>query len=290
MRNLDFHPNVVAISLRINKTNLVALVVADLSNFFFMELAKGLEQELARQNYQMVIASSGGEVEKERELIQALTERRIDALVIASVDSKGNQITKCIKSGILVVLVDRITTYKFLWNDFESAYQLTKLLIQNGHHKIAIVNVKLSNLNGYNRLEGYKKALEEEGIEPEEALISPSNFSEEQAYKFVKKIMMRKKKPTAIFCANNIMLEGTLMALRELNLQIYKDVSVVALGNLNCNKYINPQITSAGQDSFTMGKQAGKLLMQLFHGKNSYCTQMVIDANIVERESVRNIQ
>ena len=121
-------------------------------------------------------------------------------------------------------------------------------------------------------------------------LISPSNFSEEQAYKFVKKIMMRKKKPTAIFCANNIMLEGTLMALRELNLQIYKDVSVVALGNLNCNKYINPQITSAGQDSFTMGKQAGKLLMQLFHGKNSYCTQMVMDANIVERESVRNIQ
>ena len=242
----------------------------------------------------MVIASSGGEVEKERELIQALTERRIDALVIASVDSNGNQITKCIKSGIPVVLVDRtikgITTNQILWNDFESAYQLTKLLIQNGHHKIAIVNVKLSNLNGYNRLEGYKKALEEEGIEPEEALISPSNFSEEQAYKFVKKIMMRKKKPTAIFCANNIMLEGTLMALRELNLQIYKDVSVVALGNLNCNKYINPQITSAGQDSFTMGKQAGKLLMQLFHGKNSYCTQMVMDANIVERESVRNIQ
>ena len=294
MRKFDYHPNVVARSLRINKTNFVALVVADLSNFFFMELAKGLEQELARQNYQMVIASSGGEVEKERELIQALTERRIDALVIASVDSNGNQITKCIKSGIPVVLVDRtikgITTNQILWNDFESAYQLTKLLIQNGHHKIAIVNVKLSNLNGYNRLEGYKKALEEEGIEPEEALISPSNFSEEQAYKFVKKIMMRKKKPTAIFCANNIMLEGTLMALRELNLQIYKDVSVVALGNLNCNKYINPQITSAGQDSFTMGKQAGKLLMQLFHGKNSYCTQMVMDANIVERESVRNIQ
>ena len=94
MRKLDYHPNVVARSLRINKTNLVALVVADLSNFFFMELAKGLEQELARQNYQMVIASSGGEVEKERELIQALTERRIDALVIASVDSNGNQITK----------------------------------------------------------------------------------------------------------------------------------------------------------------------------------------------------
>ena len=67
MRKLDYHPNVVARSLRINKTNLVALVVADLSNFFFMELAQGLEQELARQNYQMVIASSGGEVEKERE-------------------------------------------------------------------------------------------------------------------------------------------------------------------------------------------------------------------------------
>lgn len=293
MKDLEYHPNAIARSLRSNKTKLVALVVADLSNRFFMEIAKGLEQEVSGMGYQLVIASSDGDAKKERWILEALTERRIDGLVIAASDSSGDNIRKCLSQGIPVVLVDRelkgVTTNQVLWKDFDNSYRLVRLLTLKGHRKIAIVNVTLSNPNGNNRLLGYKQALVEAGIPIRGDFISPSNFNISQAYRFVKQVMQEEDRPTALYCANNIMLEGALQALRELDLKIYDDVSVVAFGSLECNKYIVPQITSAEQDSFSMGCQAGKILSRLFSGEGIYSMQMVLDSEIVERGSVKRI-
>lgn len=294
MQACDYHPNAVARSLRINKTNLVALVVADLSNHFFMDIAKGLEMEISRHGYHLVIASSDGDVNKERELIETLSDRRIDALVIASVDSHGEKIQKCLRQGIPVVLVDRniaeVNANKILWNDFDSSYQLTKYLIDHGHEDIVIINVTLTNPNGSYRLKGYKQAMSDAGLKWNEDYISPSNFNEEQAYRFVMKVMSQEKRPTAVYCANNIMLEGTLRALRDLGLKVYEDVSVVAFGNLVCNKYITPQITSAEQDSLAMGQQAGEVLTKLLSGSSTYSVQIVLNSRVVERGSVKKIR
>lgn len=293
MKQLEYRPNAIARSLRSNKTNLIALVVADLSNRFFMEIAKGLEQEIASIGYHLVIASSDGKVDKERGLLETLTERRIDGLVIATSDSSGENIRKCLNQGMPIVMIDReikgIMTNQVLWKDFDNSYRLVRLLIQKGHKKIAIVNVTLSNPNGNDRFLGYRKALEEAGLPIREEYISSSNFSIMQAYKYVKQVMQGTDPPTAIYCANNVMLEGTLQALRELKLRVYEDVSVVAFGSLECNRYIAPQITSAEQDSFSMGCQAGKILKELFSGKGRYSTQIVLDSEIVERGSVREI-
>ncbi|MBT9775233.1 substrate-binding domain-containing protein [Clostridium sp. MCC353] len=294
MKQLEYHPNAVARSLRINKTNLIALVVADLSNHFFMEIAKGLEIEVSKMGYHLVIASSGGNIEKERELIDTLVGKRIDGLVIASSDSDGDKIQKCLSLGIPVVLVDRtiknITTNQILWKDFECSYKLTRLLTDNGHKRIGIVNVTLTNPNGSSRLEGFKQAITDAGIPVSEAFISPSNFSQRQAYDYVMEIMQKENRPTAIYCANNIMLEGTLQALRELELKVYDDVSLVAFGRLECNKYITPQITSADQDSLEMGHRAGEILSGLLAGKNTYSTQIILDSKIKERGSVKKIR
>ncbi|MBS6645618.1 MAG: LacI family DNA-binding transcriptional regulator [Clostridiaceae bacterium] len=294
MKQLEYHPNAVARSLRINKTNLIALVVADLSNHFFMEIAKGLEIEVSKMGYHLVIASSGGSIEKERELIDTLVGKRIDGLVIASSDSDGGKIQKCLSLGIPVVLVDRtiknITTNQILWNDFDCSYKLTRLLTDNGHERIGIVNVTLTNPNGSSRLEGFKQALTDAGLPISEAFISPSNFSERQAYDYVMGIMQKENRPTALYCANNIMLEGTLLALRELGLKVYDDVSLTAFGRLECNKYITPQITSADQDSLEMGHQAGEILSGLLAGKNTYSTQIILDSRIRERGSVKKIR
>ena len=294
MKQLEYHPNAVARSLRINKTNLIALVVADLSNHFFMEIAKGLEIEVSKMGYHLVIASSGGSIEKERELIDTLVGKRIDGLVIASSDSDGGKIQKCLSLGIPVVLVDRtiknITTNQILWNDFDCSYKLTRLLTDNGHERIGIVNVTLTNPNGSSRLEGFKQALTDAGLPISEAFISPSNFSERQAYDYVMGIMQKENRPTALYCANNIMLEGTLLALRELGLKVYDDVSLTAFGRLECNKYITPQITSADQDSLEMGHQAGEILSGLLAGKNTYSTQIILDSRIRESGSVKKIR
>lgn len=293
MQELDYHPNAVARSLRKSQTNLIALVIADLSNHFFMELAKGLELEISKLGYQLVIASSGGDMDKERGLIDSLVEQRINGLVIATSDSQGDKIQKCLNLGIPVVLVDRtikgLTTNQILWNDYDNSYQLTRLLTDHGHQRVAIVNVMLSNPTGYNRLNGFKQALMDAEIAVDQALISPSNFSEDQAYEYILKIMKMDQPPTAIYCANNIMLEGTLRALRELGKRVYEDVSVVAFGNLLCNKYISPIITSVNQNSLEMGCRAGEILAAAIAGKQKYSTQLILESDLLEGGSVKRI-
>lgn len=294
MRRLDYRPNAIARSLRSQKTNLVALVIADLSNPFFMEIAKGLEERMAEMGYHLVIASSGGKVKKERELLDTLIEKRIDGLVIASSDNSGDQINKCMQAGIPVVLVDRIipdvSASQILWDDEEYAYRLTRHLIENGHREIAVVNVTLTNPNGMRRLEGYRKALREAGILENPRFISPSNFSSQEAYEFIRTVMEGENRPTAVFCANNIMLQGTLQALRDLGLSVYEDVSVVVFGNPECNRYISPLITAALQDTMAVGQAAGDILKRAIMKKESVREQIVMKSELLMGGSVKKIR
>ncbi|MCH3918417.1 MAG: LacI family transcriptional regulator [Spirochaetia bacterium] len=294
MQEMDYHPNAIARSLRSNRTNLIALVIADLSNRFFMEIAKGLEYEISSLGYQLLIASSGGEPAKEKKIINALIEKQIDGLVVASSGGNTRELQKCLAFDIPLVLIDRpvegIRTDQILWNDFEASYQLTDLLIKKGHRKIAIVNVTLSNPTGRNRLAAFKKALEDASVEIDDRYISASNFNRDEAYAFVYDLMSKPNPPTAFFCVNNIMLEGTLQALKDLGSRIYEDVSIVVFGDAECNRYISPKITVAYQDSLLMGRNAGILLSHRLEGKDGFSvSQLVLDAPIHEGGSVRSL-
>ena len=107
MQELHYRPNAIAQSLRSNRSNMIGLIVADLSNQFFMKVAKGLEKSVAAKGYNLVVASSDGRPEKERKLIRAMNDKRLDALCIASVDSEADTINDVIRSGMPIVLVDR---------------------------------------------------------------------------------------------------------------------------------------------------------------------------------------
>ena len=125
MQELHYRPNAIAQSLRSNRSNMIGLIVADLSNQFFMKVAKGLEKSVAAKGYNLVVASSDGRPEKERKLIRAMNDKRLDALCIASVDSEADTINDVIRSGMPIVLVDRVlndvNTSQVCWNDEQSA-------------------------------------------------------------------------------------------------------------------------------------------------------------------------
>lgn len=293
MEALRYRPNAIARSLRSSRSNMIALVVPDLSNRFFMEAAKGLELETGKAGYNLVIASSGGKAEKENALIDSLVERRVDGLVVAPSDQKGERIRACMEMHIPVVLIDRgiegLETSQVLWNNFSGAYDLTKILIDHGHTAIGIVNVSLNNVNGAGRLSGFHQAMQDAGLPRRKEYESKSNFCVEEAHAFVKKVLQLPAPPTALFCANNIMVEGALRALQELHLRLYEDISIVAFGNLECNKYLYPRITAADQDSIEMGRRAGLILDDLLCSGKTELTKVVLNAKLTEGGSVRRL-
>jgi LacI family transcriptional regulator len=293
MEEMHFLPNAMAQSLRNRRSNMVALVVADLTNSFFMGVAKGLEATVAQMGLSLVVASSNGSVEKERQLIDTLVERRMDGIVLAPVDKDAEKTAGCARRGIPLVLIDRtiegIDTNQVLWNDQESAYDLTRLLISRGHRRIGIINVSLKSSSGLERLSGFKKALEDASLPFIKEYSSRPNFSHREAYDSVMAMLSLPTPPTALFCANNVMVDGALQAAAEKNLLIYDDLSLVGFGNLECNRYVHPRITSACQDSMQMGEQAGNILLRLVQHKVGSTTKIILQTTIQEGESVRTI-
>ena len=290
MQELHYRPNAIAQSLRSNRSNMIGLIVADLSNQFFMKVAKGLEKSVAAKGYNLVVASSDGRPEKERKLIRAMNDKRLDALCIASVDSEADTINDVIRSGMPIVLVDRVlndvNTSQVCWNDEQSAEQLTKLLLANNHRRIAVVNVTLSHSVGRNRLAGFKKAMQEAQISLPKSYISPSNFSAEDAYRYVLRVMKQKSRPTALLCCNNVMAEGALRAIGELGLKIYDDVSLVAFGSQDWNKYLMPKITSIEMDSCDMGERAGSIMVDMINSGPKIAAKMILSGRLMEGGSV----
>jgi LacI family transcriptional regulator len=293
MAALEYRPNANARSLRSKNSRLIALVIPDLSNRFFMEAAKGLESVISSSGYELIIAGSGKKVEKERTIINSLLEMRVAGLVTACIDKNPERLNACESMGIPVVLIDRkveaIHASQILWNDYAGSYQLAKHLLDNGHKDIAIVNVSLQNNNGLKRLEGFKKALKDANQNLPKEYISPPNFTEEDACEYVIKLFRSVRPPSAIFCANNIMLEGTLSAMRALKLQVYNDVSLVVFGNPECNKYLDRKITASIQDIRLMGEIAGKRICDLLGNKRTRESKIVLDVEIVYGDSVKKL-
>ena len=293
MQESQYRPNAVARSLRSNKTHMVALIIPELSNLFFTRAVEGIERELTKCGYSCAIASSERNKEKEIELIEMFLERRIDGLIIAPADLSGESIKYCINSGVQVVLFDRnipeLKKNKVLWNNIKGAYSLTKHLIEKGHQKIAVINVSLENANGKDRLEGYRQALTEAGIVERKEYITKSNFCEEDAYMSAKALFQLPDPPSAVFCANEIVLNGTLSALQDLELKVYEDVSVVAFGSCECNRFITTKITTVEQDCMEMGKQAGNLLKHILNQEYEENSVIVLDTKLVKRDSVKTI-
>lgn len=274
---LGYRPNLVARSLKSNNTGIIGLVVADISNHFFMKVAKKMEDIISASGYQIIYTSSDGNIEKEHQILSMFEERRVDALVIASCDSNAVRLNKLTEDGTPVIAIDRkvpgLQADIVVVDDMDSSYRLVEELILRGHTEIAVNNVLMSISSGKERLEGVRMAMHAHGLSLREDWVSSGGFSSDDSRQWVKEIFTKEgPRPTAVFCANNVMTEGTLLALEELNLKIPDQVSVVSFGELPMHQLIRPRIESVVQDPFRIGQLAGELvLMRLKGEKEGFC-------------------
>lgn len=294
MEMVNYKPNSIARSLRNQKSQMIGLIVADLANLFFMEMAKGIEQAVSSHGYNIIIASSDGDVQKERRILAALLKERPAALIITPFDNNGSQLQEFVDVGIPVVMADRyIRGFEcdvVCAVNFRMAYELTNYLLSKGHRDIAIANVLLSISSGIERYEGFLKALSEKGLKPVSKWVSSGSFNQQESYKWVKETFSAPSPPTALICANNIMTIGALHAFKDLGLKIPSDVSVVSMGEIPLHSLIDPRITYSQQDGFKMGEYAGQMAIERIEkGMNRNYMKKEISSPIMEYNSVRQI-
>jgi LacI family transcriptional regulator len=291
---LKYRPNSIAKNLRTSTSRMIGFILADMGNYLFMQIAKGIEQAVSASGYNIMIAGSDGDVQKERRLLRAMLEERPAALIISSFDSTSHCLKDFIDLGIPVVMTDRYLDDfggdVVVLDNYQAAYSMTNYLIERGHRDIAIANVLLSISSGRERYAGFLAALSERKIKLNNRYVSGGNFDALSCKTWVKELFSHKKRPTALICANSIMTEGALLALQELSLRVPEDISLVSIGKIPFQELIEPKITSSVHDGFLMGAHAGRMALDRIEGKKTEGGEKIIlESRLVEYGSVRNV-
>lgn len=266
---LNYEPSAIARSLKQDKTFMIGIIVPDITNPYFMEISKGIEDTVGQRGFQLMFCSSDENTDKESRLLQLLNEKRVDAVVIATAGGNGGKIASMSRSGLPIVLIDRSLESPeglkkldlVAENNEEGAFMLTKRLLQDGHTALGVVNGPSSVSTGRERLEGVLRAMREWGIE-RPLHIYNGDFSVEGGIRAVRRFWQADQKPTAIVSLNNRMTFGVLLELIRSGLHIPSDVAIASFGEVEAGRLLKkPQLYYIDQQPYDMGKRAGELLL-----------------------------
>lgn len=290
---LGYRPNSLARSLKKQHSSLVGVVVGDLTNMFFMQLAKGLESELAAAGYHIIMAAHEESTEKERSIVEMFLEHKVSSIVTTTCFTSGDYYASIQRTGVSVIFVDRlIDNYHadtVVEGNESSSRELVTYLLQHGHRRIAVVNGNLDLHTARRRYEGYLNAMSRYGIEPQKGFIVDGSSG--RSYARVKELFQatpREAWPTAIFTTNNMRAEGTLRALLELGVRIPEEVSVVSYGDISMPWLFSLRLTHVDQNMVRIGEKTADLVLEKIK-KPDVVRQCIIDSSVIYGNSVLDL-
>ena len=287
-----YQPNVAARSLASNRTNVVGLVIPNsVSNFFtdpyFSRLTEGIAYACNENDYVLSLFIFNSK-EIEHKLFPRLTRRgMVDGIIIQSTGLHDEAINYLTEGDIPYVIAGRsINAPQASYVDVENrsgAFKATMHLIQLGRKRIATITGTLDTSVGLDRLEGYRKALEDSRIDIDESLITEGDFTELGSYYATKRLLVHN--PDAIFVASDTMATGTIQALREENISIPKDIALVGFDDLPPSRSATPPLTTVRQPIRRFGTTLMETLLDILENGPEPPRKIIFDTELVIRES-----
>ncbi len=272
---LNYYPNSVARSLKSNTTYTIGFVVSDISNNYFTVLSKAIEDVIESQHYNLIVCSTDGKKDKEYTYLKLLLEKKVDGIILNTTGENDSFIASLSKKIPIVLCHRKINAKDFKGDLLDSdningVYSLTKHLISFGHRKIGIINGLQNVSTGKERFEGFKKAMQEIGIDVNNnyKFRFDEDFSLEGGYQGAAELMKLKDKPTAVIAMNNEMMVGALKYFRTHNINIPDTFSVASYGDIiNADLlYVQPSIVTL--NPWVIGKKMGELIMERIETQN----------------------
>lgn len=293
MKELNYQPNLAARALVTGRTHAMGLVAPDLVHPFFAEVAKGISRVLRKRGYGLVIASSEEDPELERQEIDQLLARGVDALLIASTQWTVESFRRIEERKIPYVLIDRKflgLAANFVGIDDETAGEIgTGHLIERGCRRPAHIGGRdISTALG--RLEGYRRALARRGIATPADYVVITAYSDDsgdvEGYRAMQGLLAADPRPDGVFCYNDTTAMGAMRAILDAGLRVPEDVAVVGCGNVRYAAFLRVPLTSVDQQSETMGERAAKLALSLVESKTPLRPKSVLlEPKLVARQS-----
>lgn len=299
IRELDYHPNHVARSLKTSKTRTLGIIVPDMTIPFFPRVIRGAEAAARERNYSLIAVNSDESGARQKELLSLLRSQRVEGilLVVGAGSAPLAEIARIRHSGIRLVCLDRIPDGLEIDSvavENSAAAELgVNHLLSMGHRRIAIVTGPLKLRNEQERLQGYQSALGRSGLTPDDALIWEGNLHPEDVAAISReRLASLRARPDAILATNGPTGLGVLRAFRDRRLKTPEDIGFATFDELTVDDLFTPAITTIVQPAFEIGFRAAEILLQRLEESQDQAAPMTVrlPARLEIRESSRLVK
>ncbi len=287
---LGYRPNAVARNLRRQRTSILGLVIPDIINPYFAEVAQGIEAAAFERDFTVIFCHTNYNLHQELTYIDHLYIERAAGIIWVPATGDPVPAQKLIQYGISTVVIDReIDQFSFpsvVADNFSGGYKATEHLISLGHEHIGCIvrPTKLSHSQG--RLLGYLAALKEHHLPVDERLIASGGYRQENGYRAMLELLQLSPPPTAVFTYNDIMAIGAMRALKEKGIAVPQEFSVIGFDDIPEAAYTCPALTTIRQEKYEMGVKSVSLLQRLINGEEiDEVPEIVVGVDLVVRES-----
>ena len=257
-KRLRYVPHPVARSLITRRTHTIGVLLPDLYGEFFSEVIRGIDLCARRSGYHVVVSSSHSDRAETEAMIRAMR-GRVDGLIVLSPDARPASLKVNLAEGFPLVLLNtpgRRSVDSLTIDNYGGAFAMVRHLVGLGHRRIAFIRGPDGNSDASERLRGYRDAVRACGVDASDVLEIPGDFREGAGYEACRLIARLRRRPTAIFAANDSMAIGLLYGFREEGIGVPEDYAVTGFDDIPIARYITPPLTSVRVPIAALGERA----------------------------------
>jgi LacI family transcriptional regulator len=291
----NFIPNKLARGLKLEKTDTIGLIIPDIGNPFFADIAQSIELQARSKGYSLLLSDSGDDHLIEKGLIDLLLSHKVDGIIIAPVGTNYESIKQTYKAGVPIVVIDRCSPKEglpFITSDnYQGGYDAVNYLVSMGHRSIACIQGIPESPPNTDRVRGFRDALIANNLPYDESMIVGDNYSSENGYMQTRILFSMDNPPTAIFALSNMISLGVIKATSEMGMRIPDNLSLISFDEQPYSAYLGTPMTTVGQKKSEMGQLAVDVLIKYILNKEQRkkTVNITLKTNLNVRESVKSI-
>ncbi|WP_163182739.1 LacI family DNA-binding transcriptional regulator [Neobacillus sedimentimangrovi] len=292
MEELEYQPSSLAAALTGKKTYTIGVLVPDIANPFFAEVARALENNARETGYSIILCSTDYQLEREQEYLELLLKKQVDGIIIATELKELKALQKLRSRNIPFILfsIDHLSlsAHVVTTDDLRGGYLAGCYLLEKGHRKMAMIT-EMERPSGRLRLEGFKQALADQKIELDSNAIINAKSKIEDAKLAAQKILQMKERPTAVFASTDLIAAVFINEARKAKVLVPKHISVIGFDNTIYAELSDPGLTTIAQPISDLARYAIQQLLEAIEEPSMPGRRIMLTPTLVERESVKDL-
>jgi LacI family transcriptional regulator len=289
IREMGYRPNLVARGLVTQRTHTLGLVVPDITNPFFPEVARGVQDAARRHRYNVFLCNSGEDKQEELNVLYSLAEQGVDGVIISPCYSTDENLVQFAAAFRPIVTINHNYAHpnisQVLTENVHGAKLAVDYLVGKGHRQIGMIGGLEKSLNRARRISGFTEAMKEHGLDVIIENIEGATPNVESGYAAALSLLAKQPQLSALFVYNDLMALGVLQACRMLGCRVPEDCAIVGFDDIQMAGLIYPPLTTIHLDKYRLGQKAVDRLIEMLDQPKTHFAPISLEVQLVIRQS-----